>query len=66
MKPQPIKPVMSAQEAADYLGLHYLTVLKLAKRGELPAKRIGKRYFFQYDTLFRFMDVQPNDITDEK
>ncbi len=38
------KEYMSLEEVADYLGVTYQLVYKLARSGELPAFRLGKLY----------------------
>jgi excisionase family DNA binding protein len=38
--------VLSTAEAADLLGLPRSTVHHLARRGELPARRVGRRWLF--------------------
>lgn len=32
---------LSRKEACEYLGIHYLTLYKLAKTGEIKSKKIG-------------------------
>jgi excisionase family DNA binding protein len=35
------RDVMTLREAVEYLNCHYVTVFKLANRGEIPAFRVG-------------------------
>jgi excisionase family DNA binding protein len=43
--------VLSTAEAAELLGLPRSTIHYLARRGELPARRVGRRWLFLRDRL---------------
>jgi excisionase family DNA binding protein len=43
--------VMSTREVADLLGIPRSTVYELARRGDLPARRVGRRWVFLRDRL---------------
>jgi excisionase family DNA binding protein len=43
--------VLSTAEAAQLLGIPPSTVHYLARRGELPARRVGRRWLFLRDRL---------------
>src|SRR3712207_696814 len=43
--------VMSSREVADLLGIPRSTVYELARRGDLPARRVGRRWVFLRDRL---------------
>ena len=43
--------VMSTKEVADLLGIPRSTVYELARRGDLPARRVGRRWLFLRDRL---------------
>jgi excisionase family DNA binding protein len=46
------EPLISANEAAKFLGgLHPKTVMRMARRGEIPAYRIGKFWRFKASEL---------------
>ena len=38
--------VLSVREVAELLGIPSSTVHELARRGELPARRVGRRWLF--------------------
>ena len=38
--------VLNAQETADFLGAHVETVRRLARRGQIPAFKLGKDWRF--------------------
>ena len=43
--------VMSTREVADLLGIPRSTVYELARHGDLPARRVGRRWLFLRDRL---------------
>jgi len=43
--------VLSTTEVAELLGIPRSTVHELARRGELPARRVGRRWLFLRDRL---------------
>lgn len=43
--------VLSTSEVADLLGIPKSTVHRLARRGDLPARRVGRRWLFLRDRL---------------
>ena len=42
-KPEPVRRLLSQQEAAVYLGISYWTLRELNFRGDIPYLRIGRR-----------------------
>ncbi len=53
MEPPPLTrtDVLSTTEVAELLGIPRSTVHELARRGELPARRVGRRWLFLRDRL---------------
>lgn len=47
--------VLSCAAAAAYLGVHVETLRRVARRGEIPAFKIGKDWRFRRDILLRWM-----------
>lgn len=43
--------MMTPREAAQYLGLHLITIYRLIKKGKLPAFRVGGQWRFKKDLL---------------
>jgi excisionase family DNA binding protein len=43
--------VLSTSEVADLLGIPRSTVHQLARRGDLPARRVGRRWLFLRDRI---------------
>ena len=53
------EPLMDADEAAKFLGgLHPKTIMRMARRGELPAYRVGKFWRFRASELDEWLRVQ--------
>lgn len=48
---QPMPEIMTLQEVADYLGLHYLTIYRLIQERKIPAAKIGGSWRFRKDVL---------------
>ena len=53
------EPLLSESEAAKFLGgLHPKTVQRMARRGQLPAYRIGRYWRFRASELNEWLAVQ--------
>ena len=53
------EPLLSADEAARFLGgLHPKTVQRMARRGELPAYRVGRYWRFRASELSAWLVLQ--------
>ena len=51
--------VMTIQEVADYLKLHYQTVYdKVVKTKEIPASKIGRRWRVQKKDVIAYLERQ--------
>ena len=44
-------PIMTVDEVAEYLGLHPLTVRRLARDGDIPAIKVGRQWRVKRDLL---------------
>lgn len=53
MEPRPLTrtDVLSTTEVAEILGIPRSTVHELARRGDLPARRVGRRWLFLRDRI---------------
>ena len=51
------EPLLSDVQAGELLGLHPKTIQRLARRGELPAVRIGRYWRYRASTLNQWIDV---------
>ena len=57
--------VLTALELASYLRIHPTTVYKLAKRGELPAFKIGGDWRFNRVSIEKWLESRKNQWTDK-
>ena len=46
-----VPDILSTNEVADLFGIPRSTVYELARRGDLPARRVGRRWIFLRDRL---------------
>jgi excisionase family DNA binding protein len=47
--------LITADEAAELLGIHRTTLYDGARRGEIPCRRIGRRFVFVRETLLAWL-----------
>jgi len=52
------EPLWSDEQAADFLGVHPKTVQRMARRGELPAFRVGRFWRFRGTELDAWLRSQ--------
>lgn len=50
--------VFTASETAKYLHCHYETVIRMARRKQIPHHRIGRRLLFRKDSLDQWIQAQ--------
>jgi excisionase family DNA binding protein len=53
--------VMTISQVAAYLGLHELTVRRLAREGEIPALKLGRQWRVKQDLLDRWIEERSMD-----
>jgi excisionase family DNA binding protein len=53
----PFEPLLDDKQAGEMLGLHPKTVQRLARRGELPAVRIGRYWRYRASVLNQWIEV---------
>lgn len=51
-----LPPIMTIAEVAAYLGLHELTVRRLAREGALPALKLGRQWRVKRDLLEKWIE----------
>ncbi|MFC1896781.1 response regulator [Thermodesulfobacteriota bacterium] len=49
--------VLNAQEASDFLRAHVETIRRLARKGDIPAYKIGKDWRFQREALIKWAET---------
>jgi excisionase family DNA binding protein len=64
--PQSFEQLLTLKEAAPLLGMHWKTLEILARRGEIPAVKLGKRWRFRVSALDRWLStrLQPERVED--
>lgn len=50
------KDVMTAKQAAEYLGISKPTMYKLLKKRKIPARRLGKQWRISKAALEKFLE----------
>jgi len=58
--PTEFEPLLSEIDAGKLLGLHPKTVQRLARKGDLPAIRVGRYWRFRASLLNAWIDVHSN------
>jgi excisionase family DNA binding protein len=48
--------ILTVEQAAEILQLHYRTVIELCRRGEMPYMKIGRFYRIKMDWLMEYVD----------
>ncbi len=49
------KEILSPKQAADYLNITTITLYKLLKKGQVPAKKFGRQWRIKKDILDEFL-----------
>ena len=47
--------VLSAKQAAKYLGISYWLILELVKKKEIPHSKLGSKIIFRKDSLDNYL-----------
>ena len=50
------KEVLSAEEAAEYLGFNPVTIRQKARSGEIPGRKVGKEWRFSRRVLLEWLE----------
>jgi excisionase family DNA binding protein len=53
--------IMTIAEVAEYLGLHELTVRRLAREGAIPALKLGRQWRVKRDLLENWIESRSMD-----
>jgi PAS domain S-box-containing protein/excisionase family DNA binding protein len=57
--------VLTAQEVADYLGMHVETIRRLARRREIPAFKVGNEWRFLEDVFLNWNESKVKTIIED-
>jgi excisionase family DNA binding protein len=58
MNERQFPPIMTIADVAQYLGLHELTVRRLAREGALPALKLGRQWRVKRDLLEKWIETR--------
>lgn len=58
MNERQFPPIMTISDVAEYLGLHELTVRRLAREGALPALKLGRQWRVKRDLLEKWIETR--------
>jgi excisionase family DNA binding protein len=56
-----MKEIMTPSEVAEYLSVHVRTIYRLAKKGEIPGRKVGGRWRFKKDVLDKWLSLRENE-----
>lgn len=59
------RKTITAQEAADYIGVHIDTIYTMVRQKEIPHIRVRRRILFKTDTLDAWMNQQESNSCKE-
>jgi excisionase family DNA binding protein len=59
------KEVLNSEEAAEFLGFSAFTIRQFAKKGIIPAKKIGKEWRFYRPELVAWLTGKEPTATEE-
>jgi excisionase family DNA binding protein len=62
----PRREIMTPREAAEYLSVHVRTIYRLAKKGEIPGRKVGGSWRFKKDALDEWLSWRGNPPLKEK
>jgi excisionase family DNA binding protein len=66
----PFEPLLDDEQAGEMLGLHPKTLQRLARRGQIPAVRIGRYWRYRASVLNQWIEVnssgQPACVGNER
>ena len=65
MNERQFPPIMTIADVAEYLGLHELTVRRLAREGALPALKLGRQWRIKRDLLEKWIETRSMENLDD-
>ena len=60
---QPIRAIWNSCEAAQYLCIHPRTLVRMARRGEIPSIQIGRLWRFRRSDLDDWLTSKINSVS---
>ncbi len=55
-----IKDILTPREVATYLDVHVRTIYRLAKKGEIPCRKVGGSWRFKKEVLDEWLSGREN------
>jgi excisionase family DNA binding protein len=56
--PDTLPTLLNADQVAEYLGLHKVTVLRFAREGKLPGLKVGREWRFRADDMRAWLEAR--------
>jgi excisionase family DNA binding protein len=61
----PFEKLVNSRTAATLIGVHYKTLERMARHGEVPALKLGKSWQFRLSMLSHWLDGQLKSNTNQ-
>jgi len=61
MSQEDLPQIMTIAQVAEFLGLHELTVRRLAREGAIPALKLGRQWRVKKDLLEKWIETRSLD-----
>jgi len=61
-----LRDIMTPREAAGYLNVHVRTIYRLAKKGEIPGRKVGGSWRFKKTALDEWFSERKNPSPSEE
>jgi excisionase family DNA binding protein len=65
MSKEDFPPIMTIAQVAQFLGLHELTVRRLAREGAIPALKLGRQWRIKKDLLEKWIETRSLDNVED-
>ena len=62
----PFEPPVDSRMAAPAVGIHYKTLERMARKGEVPATKLGRSWMFRLSVLSDWLDRKMRSNSEEK
>lgn len=61
-----MKEILTPLDAAEYLSVHVRTIYRLAKKGEIPGRKVGGSWRFRKEALDEWLSGRENLSSQKK
>ena len=59
------EPPVNSRIASQFIGVHYKTLERMSRQGEVPAAKIGKEWIYRLSQLSTWLDGQMQSNLDQ-